>query len=145
MQHLGGKVQRREQPSGEALALIQMSVFSRSGYLHAISSPILAPSLNPSRWTEERCKWLSRAITSSAISSVENPWSAVWTDSRERPCPPAVPSESPENRAETCAEMDKRCKGLAVSMQDKERCAAAVLFIVDFCAGGGEIAGMFSS
>ena len=26
-------------------------------------------------------------------------------------------------------------KGLAVSMQDKERCAAAVLFIVDFCAG----------
>jgi len=74
-------------PSGEALALIQMSVFSRSGYLHAISSPILAPSLNPSRWTEERCKWLSRAITSSAISSVENPWSAVWTDSRERPCP----------------------------------------------------------
>ncbi|WP_243022822.1 MULTISPECIES: hypothetical protein [Clostridium] len=34
-------------------------------------------------------------------------------------------------------------KGLAVSMQDKERCAAAVLFIVDFCAGGGEIAGMF--
>ena len=34
-------------------------------------------------------------------------------------------------------------KGLAVSMQDKERCAAAVLFIVDFCAGGGKITGMF--
>ena len=37
----------------------------------------------------------------------------------------------------------KNGKGLAVSMQDKERCAAAVLFIVDFCAGGGEITGMF--
>ena len=28
-------------------------------------------------------------------------------------------------------------------MQDKERCAAAVLFIVDLCAGGGKITGMF--
>ena len=85
-------------PSGEALALIQMSFFSRSGYLHAISSPILAPSLNPSRWTEERCKWLSRAITSSAISSVENRGACVDTTAGNvhvRGCP----SESPENQA----------------------------------------------